>query len=61
MRYFEFATPPKKPLNLAQARLASLKRNAEIAKNTLDAERKSQQIAKAQQKIRKLSAAKPIV
>lgn len=58
MRYFEFSSSPKKPLNPAQARIASLKRNADIAKNALQAEKKAQQIAKAQQRIQQLSSLK---
>ncbi len=47
-----------KPLTPPQARIASLKRNAEIAKQALDSERKAQQIQKSQAAIRKLSAPK---
>lgn len=54
MRYFEFATT--KPLTTQQARLNSLKQRAEIAKQAVDSERKAQQIAKAQQRIRKLNS-----
>lgn len=54
MRYFEFA--PTKPPTPQQARLNSLKQRAEIAKHAVDAERKAQQIAKAQQRIQKLNA-----
>ena len=54
MRYFEFT--PNKPLTPQQARLNSLKQRAEIAKQAVDAERKAQQIAKAQQRIQKLNA-----
>ena len=56
MRFFEFK--PNKPLTPPQARLVSLKRNAEIAKQALDSERKAQQIQKSQATIRKLSAPK---
>ncbi len=56
MRYYEFK--PNKPLVLKQARIVSLKRNAEIAKQALDSERKAQQIQKSQAAIRKLSAPK---
>ena len=56
MRYFEFK--PNKPLTPQQARIASLKRNAEIAKQAVDSERKAQQIQKSQAAIRKLSAPK---
>ncbi len=54
MRFFEFK--PLKLLTPAQARIATLKRNAEIAKQALDSERKAQQIQKSQAKISKLSA-----
>jgi len=53
MRYFEIA--PAKPPTPQQARLSSLKQRAEIAKQAVDAERKAQQIAKAQQRIRQLT------
>ncbi len=56
MRFFEFK--PYKPLTPPQARIASLKRNAEIAKQAVDRERKAQQIQKSQATIRKLSAPK---
>jgi len=56
MRFFEFK--PNKPLTPPQARIAALKRNAEIAKQALDSERKAQQIQKSQATIRKLSAPK---
>ena len=56
MRFFEFK--PNKPLTPPQARIASLKRNAEITKQALDSERKAQQIQKSQAAIRKLSAPK---
>ena len=56
MRFFEFK--PNKPLTPQQARIASLKRNAEIAKQAVDSERKAQQIQKSQAAIRKLSAPK---
>ncbi len=56
MRYYEFK--PNKPLVLKQARIVSLKRNAEIAKQALDSERKAQQIQKAQATIKKLSTQK---
>jgi hypothetical protein len=54
MRYFEFA-PTKQPTP-QQARLNSLKQRAEIAKQAVAAERKAQQIARAQQRIQKLNA-----
>jgi len=56
MRFFEFK--PNKPLTPPQARIASLKRNAEIAKQALASERRAQKILKAQATIRKLSAPK---
>lgn len=59
MRYFEFA--PTKPPTAQQARLSSLKQRAEIAKQAVDAERKAQQIARAQQRIQKLNADKSTV
>ncbi len=52
MRFFEFN--PSKPLTPQQSRIASLKRNADIAKQALARERKAQQIQKAQNKIKKL-------
>ena len=54
MRYFEFATT--KPPTPQQARLNSLKQRSEIAKQAVAAERKAQQIARAQQRIQKLNA-----
>ena len=39
----------------------SLKQRAEIAKQAVDAERKAQQIARAQQRIQKLNSIKPTV
>jgi hypothetical protein len=54
MRYFEFA--PTKPPTPQQARLRSLQQRAETAKQAVAAERKAQQIASAQQRIRKLNA-----
>jgi hypothetical protein len=59
MRYFEFA--PSKPPTPQQAKLNSLKRRAEIAKQAVDAERKAQQIARAQQRIQKLNSIKSTV
>ena len=56
MRFYEFK--PNKPLAPPQARIASLKRNAEITKKALDSERKAQQIQKAQATIKKLSTQK---
>jgi hypothetical protein len=54
MRFYEFK--PNKPLTPKQARIVRLKRNAEIAKQALASERKSQQIQKAQATIKKLNA-----
>ena len=59
MRYFEFA--PIKPPTPQQARLKSLKQRAEIAKQAVSAERKAQQIARAQQRIQKLNSFKSTV
>jgi hypothetical protein len=59
MRYFEFA--PTKPPTPQQARLRSLQHRAEIAKQAVDAERKAQQIARAQQRILKLNSIKSTV
>jgi hypothetical protein len=59
MRYFEFA--PTKPPTPQQSRLNSLKQRAEIAKQAVGAERKAQQIARAQQRIQKLNSIKPTV
>jgi hypothetical protein len=59
MRYFEFA--PSKPPTPQQAKLNSLKQRAEIAKQAVDAERKAQQIARAQQRIQKLNSIKSTV
>ena len=59
MRYFEIA--PTKPPTPQQARLSSLKQRAEIAKQALDAERKAQQIEKAQQRIQRLNSIKSTV
>jgi hypothetical protein len=56
MRFCEFK--PNKPLTPQQARINSLKRSAEIAKQAVDSERKAQQIQKAQATIKKLSAQK---
>jgi hypothetical protein len=56
MRFYEFA--PNKPSTPQQARINSLKRSAEIAKQALASERRAQQILKAQAAIRKLSAPK---
>jgi len=56
MRFYEFK--PNKPLTPQQSRIHSLKRSAEIAKQTLASERRAQKILKAQATIRKLSAPK---
>ncbi len=57
MRFYEIINKPQKPLTPQQSKISSLKRNVEIAKQALDAERKAQQIARAQQRIQKLNAA----
>jgi hypothetical protein len=59
MRYFEFAA--SKPPTPQQAKLNSLKQRAEIAKQAVDAERKAQQVARAQQRIQKLNSIKSTV
>ena len=59
MRYFEIASA--KPPTPQQARLRSLQQRAEIAKQAVAAERKAQQIARAQQRIQKLNAVKSTV
>jgi hypothetical protein len=55
MRFCEFAhTPtikPVKPMNPQQARIASLKRNVDNAKQAYKAEKNRQTVAKAQQQI----------
>lgn len=56
MRFYEFK--PKKPLTPHQARINSLKRSAEIAKQALDSERKAQQIQKTQATLKNLSTEK---
>lgn len=56
MRFYEFK--PTKPLTPQKARIAALKRNAEIAKQALASERKAQQIQKAQTTIKKLTMQK---
>lgn len=57
MRFYEFK--PIKPITPQQTRIASLKRNAEIAKQALASERRVQQVQKAQATIKKLSKQKP--
>ena len=59
MRYFEIA--PSKPPTPQQARLKNLKQRAETAQQAVDAERKAQQIARAQQRIQKLNSIKSTV
>ncbi len=56
MRFYEFK--PIKPITPQQARINSLKRSAEIAKQAVDSERKAQQIQKAQATIKRLSTQK---
>lgn len=56
MRFFEFK--PIKPLTLAQARIAALKRNVDNARNALKRERDNQKRQRANQQIQKLSTPK---
>jgi len=56
MRFYEIK--PFKPITPQQSRIASLKRNAEIAKQALASERRAQQVQKAQATIKKLSKQK---
>jgi hypothetical protein len=56
MRFYEFA--PVKPLTPAQGRIASLKRQVEVAKKALAHERKLQAQQKIQQRMQKLAAQK---
>jgi len=59
MRFYEFNNiKPIKPLNPAQARIASLRRNVEIAKNSLKRERQYQKRQTANQQLQKLSQQK---
>jgi hypothetical protein len=59
MRFYEFNNiKPLKPLNPAQARIASLRRNVEIAKNSLKHERQNQKRQMANQQLQKLSQQK---
>jgi len=59
MRFYEFNNiKPLKTLNPAQARIASLRRNVEIAKNSLKRERKYQKRQTANQQLQKLSQQK---
>lgn len=55
MRFYEITAQPQKPLTPQQSKINSLKRNVEIAKQAVDAERKAQQISKAQKRIQYLS------
>lgn len=54
MRFFEFK--PLKPLTPQQARIAALKRNAEVAKQALERERLAQRVQNAQLAIKVKSA-----
>jgi len=59
MRFYEFNNiKPLKPLNPEQARIASLRRNVEIAKNSLKRERENQKRLTANQQLQKLSQQK---
>jgi hypothetical protein len=59
MRFYEFNNfKPLKLLNPAQARIASLRRNVEIAKNSLKRERQYQKRQTANQQLQKLSQQK---
>jgi hypothetical protein len=59
MRFYEFNNiKPLKTLNPAQARIASLRRNVEIAKNSLKRERQYQKRQTANQQLQKLSQQK---
>ncbi len=55
MRFFEFANnrsvAPTKPQTLAQARIASLQRQKDVASRALQVERKRQRIIRAQQSL----------
>ncbi len=55
MRFFEFAknhsVAPTKPQTPAQARIAALQRQKDTASRALQAERKRQRIARAQQSL----------
>jgi len=55
MRFFEFANnrsvAPTKPQTPAQARIAALQRQKDTASRALQAERKRQRVARAQQLI----------
>jgi len=59
MRFYEFKpNKPLKTLNPAQARIASLKRSVEMAKNSLKRERQYQKRQTANQQLQKLSQQK---
>jgi hypothetical protein len=59
MRFYEFNNiKPLKTLNPAQARIASLKRSVEMAKNSLRRERQYQKRKTANQQLQKLSQQK---
>ncbi len=51
---------PIKPMNPQQAKIASLKKQKEVASNNLKAERDRQKVAKAQQQIRMATTQKPV-
>jgi hypothetical protein len=56
MRFYEFSViKPKKPLTPAQARIASLKRQVDVARRSLKRERDSQRQQKIIQQQQKLS------
>ena len=60
MRFFEFANnhsvAPTKPQTPAQARIAALQRQKDIASRALQAERKRQRVARAQQSLARATA-----
>ena len=59
MRFYEIQTiKPVKPLNPQQARIASLKRNADNAKQAYKVEKDRQKVANAQQQIFKATHSK---
>ena len=53
MRFNEFASVIKKPLNPSQVRLDALKRQKDNVSRALDTERKRQKVAKARQGLSK--------
>ena len=57
MRFNEFASVIKKPLNPSQARLDALKRQKDNVSQALDTERKRQKVVKAQQNLQKAVSA----